>query len=575
MSLSPQFLDELRARTSLSALVGRTVKLKKAGSEWQACCPFHQEKTASFYVNDEKAFFHCFGCQAHGDAIRWLQESQGMEFLDAVRQLAEAAGMEMPARNERQDDRAAGLYPVLADAAGWFADQLMGIEGAGARAYLERRGIGPEAVRAFGLGFAPDSRGRLRSALAHHGEPQLVEAGLLVDPEDWGRDPYDRFRGRLIFPIHDARGRVIAFGGRILESGEPKYLNSPDSPVFDKGRTLFNMHRAAPIARKAARIVAVEGQMDVIALWQVGIGEAVAPLGSALTEAQIGLLWRVNPSPILCFDGDAAGGRATAKAAIRALPGIQPERTLRFISLPPGQDPDDIARAGGAVAIEDLFGKPASLADLLWAHEQAAGPLDSPEAKAALRERLVAHARTIEHQGLRHDFEQEFRARIDKLFERTPPAPRVKGRKKGKPARPRRTGPAADLSAITSKMVAAVLRGLARHPDVARERSEQVGRLPTPTPAHQQGLGLILDVAFGGAPIEPAVIDDLFPGERGWHGLVFTFLKPATPPRRAESDLAVMIDSLVAAEAGAPVEQLAKMAREYVPPEMPPPGKLL
>jgi DNA primase len=572
MSLAPEFLDELRTRTSLSGLIARDLKLEKAGNEFKACCPFHQEKSPSFYVNDEKGFAHCFGCAWHGDAMKWLMESKGMEFLDAVRQLAEAAGMAMPARNEPRDDRATGLRDVLDQAAGWFAEQLMGLGGAEARSYLERRGIGWDAARQFGLGFAPDSRSRMRSALASFGDPLLIKAGLLAAPEE--REPYDRFRGRLIFPIHDARGRVIAFAGRIIGAGEPKYLNSPDTPVFDKGRTLFNLHRAAPAARRAGRIVVVEGQMDVVALAQEGIEETVAPGGTALTEAQIGLLWRVTPAPLVCFDGDVAGIRASAKAAIRALPGIQPDRTLRFVGMPKGLDPDDVVKGGGRDAMEQLLQTPMGLADLLWQHEQAAGPLESPEAKAGMRERLIAHARTITHDGLRHDFEEEFRGRIDKLFERPRPQPYRRGRR-GKPAPQPRQGPPPNPNAVDAKMVAAVLRGAARHPEAAASCAELIGRLPRPTPAHAEAIDLIVGAVMNGQPIDADAVHELFPEERGWRGLVFSFLRPATLPDRAAADLTVMMETLVAAHEGVAIEHLVQMARDYQPPEPPPKGKLL
>jgi DNA primase len=324
LTLSPAFLDELRARTSLSTLIGRTLKLQKAGREWKACCPFHNEKTPSFYVNDEKGFYHCFGCSAHGDAIRWLTDARGLSFMDAVKELADAAGMEVPAPDPKareRAERAAGLTEVTEAAARWFEEQLAGIEGGEARAYLDRRRIGEAARRRFRFGFAPDSRGKLKGALRALGTNRLVEAGLLIAPEGdsptgtgSAREPYDRFRGRLMIPIRDPRGRVIAFGGRILGSGEPKYLNSPDTPLFDKGRTLFNLDNAGPASRESGRILVVEGYMDVIALDQAGIGDAVAPLGTALTEGQIARLWRLVPCPVLCFDGDAAGQKAAAGA---------------------------------------------------------------------------------------------------------------------------------------------------------------------------------------------------------------------------------------------------------------------
>ena len=260
MSLSAQFLDELRQRTSLSTLIGRSVKLVKAGREFKACCPFHNEKSPSFYVNDDKGFYHCFGCSAHGDAIRFLTEAKGLSFIDAVKELAQAAGMELPAPDPRaaeRNEQHAGLYDVLTGAAAWFEEQLAGVEGAVARAYLHKRGISDRLAKAFGIGFAPDSRGKLKTALKGFGESRLIETGLLILVEE--KEPYDRFRGRVMIPIKDARGRVIAFGGRVLDGGEPKYLNSPDTPLFDKGRTLFNLDRAGPASRKSGRIIVVEG----------------------------------------------------------------------------------------------------------------------------------------------------------------------------------------------------------------------------------------------------------------------------------------------------------------------------
>jgi DNA primase len=289
VSLTPAFLDELRARTLLSALIAPSVKLIKAGREYKACCPFHSEKTPSFYVNDEKGFYHCFGCGAHGDAIRFLTDARGLPFMDAVKELASKSGMDVPApdpRTREKAERSAGLYEVMEAANRWFIEQLEGAEGSAARGYLKERGISEGTKKRFGFGFAPDSRGKLKNALERFGIDKLVEAGLLIKPDD-GKEPYDRFRGRLTFPIRDARGRCIAFSARILGTGEPKYLNSPDTPLFDKGRTLFNLDLASAASRTTKRLIIVEGQMDVIALDQAGLGEAVAPLGTAVTEAQL------------------------------------------------------------------------------------------------------------------------------------------------------------------------------------------------------------------------------------------------------------------------------------------------
>ncbi|MGN6155787.1 MAG: DNA primase, partial [Sphingomicrobium sp.] len=377
MTLSPQWLDELRARTLLSSVIAPSVKLIRAGREWKACCPFHNEKTPSFTVNDDKGFYHCFGCGAHGDAIRFLTDQRGLPFMDAVKELAAKAGMDVPApdpRSKERAERAASLTDVMAACQKWFAEQLQGINGASARDYLAKRGIDSAQVARFGIGLAPESRNALKRALASLGEDKLIETGMLIQPEESGKESYDRFRGRLMIPIRDQRGRVIAFGGRILGEGEPKYLNSPDTPLFDKGRTLYNIDRAGPASRQAKRLIVVEGYMDVIALDRAGIAEAVAPNGTAVTEAQLERMWSLDPAPILCFDGDSAGRKAAIRAAARALPHLGPERTLRFVELPAGQDPDDLVRSGGRDAVESLLAEPEPLDQRLWRHERDAAP---------------------------------------------------------------------------------------------------------------------------------------------------------------------------------------------------------
>ena len=408
----PAFLDDLRALTRLSSLVREAVDLLPAGREMRGRCPFHHGTEPSFYVNDEKGWWHCYGCSAHGDAIRWMVDVVGLEFGEAVARLAVAAGLEVPAPDARaaaEMARARVLERVLEEATAWFEVQLADTNGAAARAGLARLGVQPATAKAFHLGYAPDSRGKLRTALKEVGDPALVEAGLLIQVE--GKEPYDRFRGRLVIPIRDPRGRVIAFGGRIIGEGEPKYLNSPDTPLFDKGRTLYNLDRAAPAARKADHEDVVEGYMDVIALAQAGIAEAVAPLGTALTEAQLERLWRMVPVPLLCFDGDVAGQKAALRAAHRALPMLGPGRSLSFVTLPPGQDPDDVVRASGRDAFEALVAEAEPLVDRLWKAELAAEPLDTPERRAGLKRRLHDLAATIADGGVRSEYQAEFRRR--------------------------------------------------------------------------------------------------------------------------------------------------------------------
>jgi len=486
MSLSPQFLDELRTRTLLSALIGRTTKLQKAGREFRACCPFHNEKSPSFYVNDDKAFYHCFGCGAHGDAIRWMTDQRGLPFMDAVKELAQAAGMELPAMDPRAAEKAEqskGLHDVMKAAADWFESQLGGLDGGEAVALLKKRGVSDTARRDFGLGFAPDSRGKLRTALRDFGDAMLIEAGLLISVD--GKEPYDRFRGRLMIPIRDPRGRAIAFGGRIIGDGEPKYLNSPETPLFDKGRSLYNLDRAAPASRKSGRVLVVEGYMDVIALAQAGFGEAVAPLGTALTEAQLERLWRLTDVPILCFDGDSAGQKAAIRAANRALPMLAPGRSLAFATLPAGVDPDDFVRAKGPAAFAALLEKPEPLVDRLWAYELAAEPLDTPEQKAGLKQRYTGLAQAITDNDVRTQYLAEFNRRFDALYARvrTPFVPFERAKRKPGQKWKAPDIPVTDAAkgvragGIDRILAKAVLAGLIRHPAEIARHMEVLGSL--------------------------------------------------------------------------------------------------
>ena len=566
MSLTPAFLDELRARTSLSALVGKTTKLTRAGREMRGCCPFHNEKTPSFYVNDDKGFYHCFGCSAHGDAIRWMTDQRGLPFIDAVKELAQAAGLEMPAQDRHSAQKAEkqkGLHEAMADAAAFFSEQLNGIGGADARAVLEQRGIKPETARTFGFGFAPDSRGQLKAKLKEYGDPLLVEAGLLIQVE--GKDPYDRFRGRLIIPIRDARGRVIAFGGRIIGQGEPKYLNSPDTPLFDKGRTLYNLDRAAPAARKKARFVVVEGYLDVVALAQAGIPEAVAPLGTALTEGQLELLWRLVDVPIVCLDGDAAGQKAALRAAHRALPMLQPGRSLSFVTLPEGQDPDDLVRAKGAGAMETLLASPKPLVDLLWEHELAAEPLGTPEERAGLKSRLGDLAATVADPSVRSEYQAEFRRRYEAQFapQRRPFVPFEK-RPTGK--RPFKGGwqppaPVTDdakrfrAAGIDRVLAKAVLAGLIRHPAEIARHMEVLGSLRMAEGALGRLFEAVVDLAMEDQALDSTRLVTIL-ARSGFEGVAGDLLRADTMPYsftqrsadtdRAQADLDEAIAILVA-----------------------------
>lgn len=571
MSLTPAFLDELRARTLLSALVAKSVKLQRAGREFRACCPFHNEKTPSFYVNDDKGFYHCFGCGAHGDAIRWMTDQRGLPFIDAVKELAQAAGMEMPEQDRRaaeKAERAKGLHEAVADAAGWFTERLNGIEGAEARAVLKKRGVTEEAARAFGLGFAPDSRGKLKQALHGYGDALLVEAGLLIGVDD--KEPYDRFRGRLMIPIRDVRGRVIAFGGRIIGDGEPKYLNSPETPLFDKGRTLYNLDRAQAAARKTGRIVAVEGYMDVIALAQAGFDEAVAPLGTALTEHQLERLWRMAEVPLLCFDGDSAGQKAALRAAHRALPLLQPGRSLAFVTLPDGLDPDDLVRAKGAAAFEALLRSPEPLVDRLWNAEVAAEPLDTPEQRAGLKRRLATLAESIADSNVRHEYLAEFRARADAHFGRGPRAFEARGPRGAPPARGKRdrrgvwqppepppsaTARSLGTIGLDPVLAKAVLAGLIRHPAEIARHMEVLGSLRSASGALGKLFEAVIAVAIEDRQLDSGkvltilarsgfdqVAGDLLRADT----LPFSFTRPSADAGKARDDLGEAIAVMVA-----------------------------
>jgi DNA primase len=561
VSLSPAFLDELRARTSLSALIGRSVKLQKAGREHKACCPFHSEKTPSFTVNDDKGFYHCFGCGAHGDAIRFLTDARGLPFIDAVKELADAAGMQLPApdpRAQQKAERANSLYEVMEAAQRWFQDQLAGIEGAPARDYLKQRGLLEATIARFGFGFAPDSRGRLKAALKDFGNDRLIEAGLLFQPEEQDREPYDRFRGRLMIPIRDQRGRTIAFGGRILGPGEPKYLNSPDTPLFDKGRTLYNLDRAGPASREAKRVIVVEGYMDVVALDQAAISETVAPLGTALTEMQLERLWRLSPAPLLCFDGDPAGQKAAARAALRALPSVGPGRSLAFVTLPPGQDPDDLVRASGRAALDTLLGQAEPLAERLWRHEVAAEPLDTPEQRAGLRRRLLDHASAIGDGDVRDQYRAELLRRFGDLT-RPPQRQWTPGSGPWRPFVPQRPiSPQARGVAsggIDPRTLRAVLVGLMRYPRLIAEHAEAIAALPLADAAAARLRDALLDAAMTHGELDQEQLHTILAGSdaaplaeklRHTRGLAFSFTRRDAEPERAFRELVLVIDTLAA-----------------------------
>ncbi|MDH6260711.1 DNA primase [Bradyrhizobium sp. BR13661] len=423
MRFTPQFLDELRARLSVSEVVGKRVKLKKAGREWKGLSPFQQEKTPSFYVNDQKGFYHDFSSGKHGDIISFVMETDGLPFSEAVERLASMAGLPLPAVTPdaaRQEQRRRTLHDVMELAAKFFSETLASRVGAKARGYLADRAISPATQVQFRLGYAPPPPDRF--ALKEHlgklgvSVEDMIETGLLVAGNDIPV-PYDRFRDRVMFPITDIRGRVIAFGGRALEKDVPaKYLNSPETPLFHKGDNLYNHPTARKATHDGSALIVVEGYVDVIAMVTSGFPGAVAPLGTALTENQLALLWKMADEPILCFDGDRAGQKAAYRAADLALPFLAPGKSLRFALLPEGQDPDDLARSGGRAAIEEVIAAARPLADMLWSRELEGGNFATPERRAALEARIKELSNGIRDEVVRRYYRDEFVERLRRTF---------------------------------------------------------------------------------------------------------------------------------------------------------------
>ncbi|GAB4171046.1 MAG: DNA primase [Thalassobaculales bacterium] len=427
MSIPPSFLEEIRGRVAVSEVVGKRVRLTRKNREFSGLCPFHNEKTPSFTVNDEKGFYHCFGCGAHGDVLKFVIETEGLGFVEAVERLAGMAGLAMPAADPqamRQAERRRGLEEAVEAACRWFQQQLAGHAGAAARDYLRRRGLDGETIARFRLGYAPPGREALLGHLRAAGfeEAVIVEAGL-HRPADDGRDAIDYFRDRVMFPIADRRGRVVGFGGRVMGDGQPKYLNSPESALFHKGSQLYGLDQAREAAHRAGAVIAVEGYMDVIALSQAGFRHCVAPLGTALTEEQLEALWKLAAEPFLCFDGDAAGRRAAARAAERALALLKPGRSLRFVTLPgDAKDPDDLIRGGGPAAFQACLEAAEPLSDFLFRHELEAAPTDTPERIADLHARIGEQVRRIQDRLIRDLYQRHMADRLRQRFGGQPPA---------------------------------------------------------------------------------------------------------------------------------------------------------
>ena len=521
MRFSDAFLDEIRQRLPISQVVGEHVIWDKRKSQpgrgdmW-ACCPFHGEKTPSFHADDRKGIYHCFGCGVTGDHFRFLTEKAGMSFPEAVEKLAGMAGVPMPARDERDEARQEArksLFDVMEMAARYFEAALAHNIGARARGYLFERGVSAQAQSRFRIGFAPDSRNGLKEHLASNGvtAQEMADTGLVASRED---DPltYDRFRNRVMFPITDFRGRIVAFGGRALSPDVPaKYLNSPETVLFQKRLVLYNGMDARKAARDGKPVVVVEGYLDVIASVMAGFEGSVAPMGTALTEDHLQLLWRMTDAPILCFDGDAAGIRAAERATGIVLPLLAPGKTVRIATLPEGVDPDDLIKAQGRNAFADVLDRARSLSDVVWSNETGGIVPETPEARAALEARLRERANSIGDQSVRRHYMQAFDEKLAAFFQPVR-QPRWDGPRNDRPGygqswgQPRGTPRLVvsdtlrnsrlmkpGLAADPSPREAVILTGLINHPALAETRLEGLAHVEFGSPAARNLFASLLD----------------------------------------------------------------------------------
>jgi DNA primase len=585
MRFTPQFLDELKTRLPVSEVVGKRVKLTRSGREFKGLSPFNKEKTPSFFVNDQKQAWFDFSSGNNGDIFKFVQQTEGVGFQEAVERLAAMAGMALPKVSREDEERQARrktLYEVMELAAKFFEQTLAGRGGARARGYLADRGLDSRIQLKHRIGYATGERFALKEYLGNQGVPvpDMVEAGLLISGDDIAV-PYDRFRDRVMFPITDIRNRVIAFGGRALEKdAQAKYLNSPETPLFHKGATLYNIFAARQAAHDGVPIVVVEGYVDVIAMVEAGFPATVAPLGTALTEDQLTLLWKMADEPTLCFDGDKAGQRAAYRAADLALPRLKPGKSLRFAMLPEGQDPDDLARAGGRVALEEVLAAARPLAQVLWSRETENANFDTPERRAALEARIGELTSQIGDEAVRKYYRQDFTQRVAKFFAPPPRAggnysrqPRVVG---GRDFRDQRRNPgqrgfgpsAPNPYALVSRQMLAsplylghrtaiprrealILQAALNHPWLLHDHLEELASLEFRHAAAEKLKNAAIDLfAHDGSP-EPAVLK----GELIRQGFAETIEKVAqaittenvwgTGPEAAPADVLVTWQQLV------------------------------
>lgn len=528
MKFPPSVLEEIKARLPVSAVVGKRVRLAKAGREWKGLSPFNAEKTPSFFVNDQKGSFFDFSSGKNGDIFKFVMETEGLSFPEAVEKLASEAGVTLPkvsAEAQVQEEKRKGLHEVVELAARFFEAELQSERGGLARRYLSGRGLEGQARQLFRMGYAPPDRFALRDHLAGKGvgADAMMETGLLVHGEEIAV-PYDRFRDRIMFPIHDARGRVVAFGGRAMSADVPaKYLNSPETPLFHKGALLFNHHNARKAAHDTGQVIVVEGYVDVIAMTLAGFPQVVAPLGTALTEDQLTLLWRMAGEPVICLDGDKAGRKAAGRAIDLALPMLEPGRSLSFALLPEGQDPDDLARSGGKPAVAEVIGSAKPLVDMLWAREFEASQLDTPERRAAFERRLKEPLGLIRDEATRRHYRREIDERIGQLFAPAPQQQRFEGRRQGGgggnarggrgfqrgPERPPLSLVRPSPQLANSPMLqrrhgentreAFILLALASHPDLVMRCVDEIAELALDGPAAERFRQALLEAAFDGS----------------------------------------------------------------------------
>ena len=418
-----KFLDELRSRLSIADIIGQKVKLTKRGREYTGLCPFHHEKTPSFTINESKGFYHCFGCGAHGDIVRFVMESDGLPFIEAVKKLADKAGLQMPAfskESQEQSQKRKSLYEIMDMAAAFFEKNLrMPIGAYGLRYFKEKRGLSDEIIRKFRLGYAPNNNG-LKALLTSKGvsEQDMAELGLIAVPEDKSRPSHDFFRDRVMIPIMDKQGNIIAFGGRITDNSQPKYLNSPETPIFNKRRILYNMTHAREAAYQNKRLIICEGYMDVIALDSFGFNYAVAPLGTALTEEQVLEAWKVCPNPILCFDGDGAGIKAAIRSIDRVLPILRAGYSVSYIFLKEKKDPDELLHTLGPAVFEQYLQRAKPLVDILWHKCKMNKDASTPEQKALIEKEVYEEVGKIKDAQIRSYYAQEMKQRIYYTFGR-------------------------------------------------------------------------------------------------------------------------------------------------------------